>query len=323
MRSIEFREELISRYWTYQKRFFPDSEQHFDRPENRTRQLRPPVFKRHKAFENVIVNPAASAAERSQLISLVLAGERHKWYGSMNSSQALAQSILGNLAVHDSLGLLGDLLDDDGISLFGSAHLSPANFRMELKIDFLGEPRPTSIDAHIAGEYEVVIEAKFTEPEVGTCSRPRLKPSASNYASDYCDGTYSLQGGRVERCPLTERGVFYWNHTPQFFRWKNDQDYDPCPLNANYQLVRNILAVGVRRDHPPSKEDGHAVLLYDERNPAFQNGGQGFKSYAATKEALQTPSMLRKCSWQRIVQHLRDANKLPWLTFHLEQKYGL
>jgi hypothetical protein len=56
-----------------------------------------------------------------------------------------------------------------------------------------------------------------------------------------------------------------------------------------------------------------AVPIYDERNPAFQDGGLGLIAYIETKEALQEPTMLRKCSWQRIVQHLRKIDVLPGL----------
>jgi hypothetical protein len=33
--------------------------------------------------------------------------------------------------------------------------------------------------------------------------------------------------------------------------------------------------------------------------------------------------MLRRCSWQRIVQHIRQKGILPWLAEQLALKYGL
>ena len=89
------------------------------------------------------------------------------------------------------------------------------------------------------------------------------------------------------------------------------------------QLVRNILAVGVKPDGSVSLHDGHAVLIYDDRNPAFQKGGLGLIGYLETKKALREPTMLRKCSWQRIAQYLREKEVLPWLTENLALKYGL
>jgi hypothetical protein len=68
--------------------------------------------------------------------------------------------------------------------------------------------------------------------------------------------------------------------------------------------------------------NGHAVLVYDERNPSFQNGGKGFVAFEETRGALRIPSLLRKCSWQHIVRHLRSKMILPWLTEQIELKYG-
>ncbi len=254
---------------------------------------------------------------------MVPKGEKHKWFRSMNSSQALAQSVFGNLAIHDSLHILSELQDDEGLDLFGKAQISSENFMMEYKVNYLGEPHSTSLDGYISGDYRIVIECKFIEAEVGTCSRPRLKPTASNYEKERCNGTYSIQRARKERCSLTEIGVLYWRYVPSVFKWKNDSDLNPCPLNKNYQLVRNILAVGVKPDGSVSLNDGHAVLIYDERNPTFQHDGVGLKAYMETKEALQEPTMLRKCSWQRIVKHIRGKDILSWLTENLALKYGL
>jgi hypothetical protein len=121
---------------------------------------------------------------------------------------------------------------------------------------------------------------------------------------------------------LTEIGVLYWQYVPSLFAWKKEGDLNPCPLNKNYQLVRNILAAGVK-DGTVFSKNGHAVLIYDKRNPAFQFDGDGEKAYLETKRALKEPRMLRKCSWQRIVQHMREKEILPWLTEELNLKYGL
>lgn len=320
-KTAEYKISLIKRYWDYQKKFFPDIDSHFDRSFATIE--RPPVFLKHKEWENVIAKPESSQEVTSKLLALVPVGEKHKWYRSMNSSQALAQSVLGNLAVYDSLHHLSELKDDKGLDLFGKAQVSSENFAMEYKVKYLGEPRSTSLDGYFSGDYRVAIECKFTETEFGACSRPGLKPSSTNYEQEYCDGTYSFQKCRKERCSLSEIGVLYWWFVPKLFNWKYDGDMDPCPLRINYQLVRNILSVGVKPNGSVSFNDGHALLIYDERNPAFQHDGLGLIAYMETKEALQEPSMLRKCSWQRIVQHLRKKDVLPWLTENLNLKYGL
>ena len=317
----EYRNVLNQRYWSYQETRFPAWDLYFDRPN--AQDGRPPVFLPREAWQNVIADPKATPQDAARLLALVPEGERHKWFRSMNSSQALAQSILGNLSIHGLLGLLTELEADEGSTLLGNAQPSADTFAMEFKIDYLREPHPTSLDGYVSGNYRVAIECKFTEQEVGSCSRPRLTRGDSNYAAEHCDGTYTRQRARKERCSLTEVGVSYWRYAHRLFHWPNDRDLTPCPLNKNYQLVRNVLAVGVKPDGTVSADSGHAVLIYDERNPAFRVGGSAHTSYTETQRALLEPGMLRKCSWQRIIQHIRHGGFLPWLTEQLALKYGL
>ncbi len=318
---LDYRADLNQRYWAYQESRFQDWQRFFERPN--AHDGRPPVFLVREAWQNVIFNPNASQQEVNRLLALVPRSDRHKWFRSMKSSQALTQSVFGNLAIHGCLQYLAELNDDDGNTLLSKAQISSENFAMEFKIDYLAEPHRTSLDGYFSGNYRIAIECKFMEPEVGTCSRPQLKPLDSNYQSEHCDGTYSQQRNRKERCSLTEVGVLYWWYVPRLFRWPNDANLSPCPLHKNYQLVRNILAVGVKSDGTVSVDDGHAVLIYDERNPAFQRGGDGLAAYTATKQALREATMLRKCSWQRIIQHIRHRGILSWLTDHIAVKYGL
>jgi hypothetical protein len=270
---VNYRADLLQRYWKYQETHFGNELQLFDR--SFRQDTRPPVFIRSKAWRNIILNPNASQEEIKRVIGILPQGERHKWFGSMNSSQALAQSVFGNLAIHDSLHYLSELKDDDGLDLFDKAQVSSDIFSMERKINYLGEPRQTSLDGFISGDYRIAIECKFTEAEVGTCSRPRLERTASNYESEYCNGNYSMQSPRDKRCSLTQIKVLYWDYVPQLFEWENDRDLIPCPLNKNYQLVRNVLAAGVKPDGTVSLDNGHIILIYDERNPAFQENGDG------------------------------------------------
>jgi hypothetical protein len=76
----------------------------------------------------------------------------------MNSSQALAQTVFGNLAIYDYLYCLSELRADEGMDLFGKVRISSDNFSMEHKIYYLGEPRPTSLDGYFSGEYRIAIE---------------------------------------------------------------------------------------------------------------------------------------------------------------------
>ena len=315
-----YKEDLYRGYWEYRNSHFSNEQSVFDRPNIQSR--RPPVFIPGEVSRNIIINPEASQQETQGLIALVPDGERHKWFRSMSSSQALAQSLFGNLKIYNALHILSELKDDEGLDLFGEAQISSGTFEMEHKVDYLCEPRPTSLDGYVSGDYQIAIECKLSETEFGTCSRPLLKETASNYKRELCDGTYSIQRQRKERCSLTEIGVLYWHYVPGLFTWKNNIDHHTCPLNKNYQLVRNILAAGVK-DGTVSAKNGHAVLIYDKRNPAFQFDGVGENAYLETKRALKEPTMLRKCSWQRIVQHMKEKEILPWLTKELNLKYGL
>jgi hypothetical protein len=319
-KTTEYKADLHQRYWKYKEIKFPHTQTIFD--DRYDKPTSPPVFIRKEARNNIIINPSASEQEKKELFALVPEGEWHKWYGSMNSSQAVAQSVLGNLFIHKVMHYLYELQDDAGLPLFGKTQKAPDNFKMEHKTDCLGEPRPTSLDGFLPGDYQIAIECKFTETEVGTCSRPKLTPSDSNYESDHCSGVYSIQRERKKRCPLTESGILYWQYIPSLFKWKTDRDLNPCPLYKNYQLVRNILAAGVDSDGKVSVDNGHVVLLYDERNPSFQKQGDGLLAYNKTQAALRELTMIRKCSWQRIVQHLRSKRILHWLTDELALKYG-
>lgn len=322
-RMDSYMEDLISRFWKYQKDAFPNSREHFDRS-CRT-DNRPPVFQKHVVWKNIVVKPGESNEKITKVHQLLPEEKRHGWFGSMKSSQALAQSILGNLVVYEQLSLLGELKDDSGSPLLEGADVSPRNFSMEHEINHLGEKkqRCTSLDGFFSGAHQVAIECKFTENEVGACSRPGLKESAPNYASDHCDGNYAKQKGRGKNCSMSEHGILYWEHIPTLFKWPGDTDIKPCPLYRNYQLVRNVLSVCTRPDGHVSPENGHAVLIYDERNPEFQKDGGGYVAFEETRQALREPETIRKCSWQRITGLMRSKTVLPWLTEQLELKYGL
>lgn len=291
-RMSAYRQALIDRYWVYQQHAFPDLEATFDPAFIRSNS--PPVFLVSQASKNLLVRPAANVAETSRL--LVLIGERHRRFASMNSSQALAQSVLGNLAVYDHLDILADLLDDEGEPLLGSARPTRDNFVMEHKITYLGERRSTRLDAFFSGDYQVAIECKFTEGDFGA---------------------------RSPQDPLSASRAKYWTYIPELFLWEGDAPRATFPLDRYYQLVRNVLAACVRSDGTIAPERGHVLVAYDERNPAFQVGGKALAAFAATSVALKFHGVLRKCSWQRIIAHLRARAILPWLTTALDQKYGL
>jgi hypothetical protein len=316
-----YRKNLIKLFWKYQRERFPNFEDYFDTRERSNE--RPPVFLKNKADYNVLVNNDIPVRKKDLLLNEIPMNERHRWFRSMFSSQALALSIFGNLKISNRINLLNNLFDDSGEPLFGEPNIRANNFFMEYSIDYLREPRRTNVDAFIFGNYQVAIECKLSESEVGSCSRTRLKEEDSNYQSDFCNGSYTPQMGRNERCSLTEIGVQYWKYIPELFTWRNDIDLCPCPLSKNYQLVRNLLAAYIRSDGTFSPDYGHAVLVYDERNPAIKKGGKIFASFEEVKAALRYPNLLKKCSWQNIAQYIAQDPDLKWLTKEIGMKYGI
>jgi len=317
----DYRNDMVARFWDYQRQIFPRWESYFER--DRGADSRPPVFLKESAHHNILMEPGISAVNRITLLNEIPNRDRHRWFRSMSSSQALAQSVFGNLKVYNRMDCLRNLTDEFGEPLWSRANLNSSSFALEQPIDYLGEPRRTSIDVLIDGDYKVAIECKLTERDIGLCSRPKLTEKDSNYDKDHCDGTYSLQRGRKSRCSLTEIGVLYWKYIPHIFKWRDDAEPAPCPVYKNYQLVRNIFSACVKKDGGVSLNHGHAVLIYDERNPSFNTGGIGYKAYEQTKEALIQPQLLKKCSWQQIISRIRINGNLSWLGEGLEKKYGI
>ncbi len=321
---MNYRTALIDQFWLYQGTRFPDTAKFFDRTS--VTPTRPPVFTAAHADLNVVIDPAADPSHARAVVEMIDSQERHVHFGSMASSQALAQSVFGNLAVSRNLALLCRVKDDEGRPLLDERMLSTAVFRLEEPVATLGEPTATSLDVCFRGEaYTVAFECKLTEPEVGRCSGPQRKREDPLV----CEGAYRLQRAAVparsnERCALTSVPVKYWDYVPSIFTWPVEADMAVCPLHRNYQLVRNVLAVCVAADGAISPTNGHVVLIYDERNPAFTGGGAGDVAYRETKTALRPEygHVLRRCSWRALVEELRREPQTAWLAAELHAKYG-
>ena len=316
----KYTSKLIQQFWDYVDAEPNCKKNRLETPKRNLR--RPPVFRREFASDNVLVSPDADDGIGNAIVSTLPMGERHRYFASMRSSQALAQSVFGNLAAQGSLGLLSGLSSEEGLLAFG-ADIEQASMQLEYNVKHLGEPRPTSVDVWFASESRVAVECKLTEPEFGTCSRPKLRHEIDgNYDQDYCDGTYTRQRNRETRCSLSEIGVEYWTYIPEILRWENDQDISPCELRNTYQLIRNLLAACVHKNGELDSHNSHALIIYDASNPAFHDGGLARKQFAAAKTALKVPDMLRSLSWQSLVDHLETFEELAWLTGQLRAKYG-
>jgi hypothetical protein len=307
-----YRDALVGGMWAYSRKHALEGEL-----DGLQRPNRPPVFMPKNADRNIL----ADGPHRDAVIKRVHKSARHRWFRSMKSSQALAQSVFGNLIEHGRLDLLEDIMDG-GSPVFHAPGTRIARGELEHTVKRLDERRPTSLDVllHLSTEgYRVAVECKLAETGFGRCSRPRLKPAER----EYCDGNYRAPAGTTGRCPLTGMKIAaYWKYIPGIFHWRDDVEHVPCPVMATYQLVRNVLAACVVPGGVNPKT-GHAVVVYDERNPAFQTGGAGDTAYAIVRGALREPSLLRRCSWQTIARRLRTAPALEWLADAVAEKYGI
>jgi len=289
---------LVERLWSFAEKRFPQV------LDSKHKKPGPPVFIKDAEDCNVL----AQDKNRRNVMDKLPRESRHIWFRSMKSSQALAQSVFGNLIVSEKLEILQEL--KDGVErCFPPEVLRSSKPSLEHDVGKLlnEERRHTEVDFLLDGPYRVAVECKLREEKVGSCSRakkPKDKPE--------CDGLYSNTS-----C----KRPWYWKFIPELFNWDASSDHSPCPLNSTYQLVRNILAACVK-DGKADPRNGHAVLLYDDRNPEFHEGGKAHRAVCAVRAGLKDKRLLRLCTWQQIVELLDADEELNWLAKQLREKYG-
>lgn len=306
----DYEKTVLQTLWTWADR------RHRGELDGGKRRGRPPVLASGLSLNNVLVPPNGSKAD--DIRAAIPWNQRHRWFRSLKSSQALTQSVFGALRAFNRLDLLRNVPAECGRPAFFDNH--PGwTFDFEHEVRCLKEPRPTSVDVLLSGPNgRVAVECKFMERDFGTCSRPRLSPSDAQY----CDGNYRVQGGRVDRCTLTEIGVRYWDYLPALFNWPADRDHNPCLFRDVYQLARNALAATLTS---AGKLDyrGHVLVVYDARNPEFQAGGKAKKQWALAIAARHMPRLLRRLSWQSLLAAIAHASELAYLVSGVREKYGL
>lgn len=306
---------LVDSFWRYRDARFDGEEVLFDQQTRRG--MRTPVFLPAHAIRNVIVQPGLTESQIVEVRRKLSKYARHQWFRSMKSSQALVQSIFGNLCSMKLCSALKTARTEEGDHPFGDLLEDGSNLELEHEVDTLGERRATSVDIFLRGASRVAIECKLAEIDVGHCSRPEL----SEDETEYCDGDYKLQHERKDRCSLTSVDVKYWKFVPKLFTWRADCDHAPCPLRPTYQLVRNVLAASIGRTG--EVVPGYSVLLFDARNPSFKVGGSGFRAFTAVKAGLIDPNRIQRLSFQTVIRDLRKDSRLEWLTSEVAAKYGL
>jgi hypothetical protein len=312
-------DSLFKTFWSYRRSAFV-GRTYFREADTEGRG--PPVFTPEHADSNVLIPLGAAPDAIAAIVGALPRRARHKWFSSIRSSQALAQSVFAGLREIGHLHALEGLLAEDGRPAFFE---SAAGMRLDFEREMttMNEPRPTSVDIFLDGPHRVAVEVKFSEDQFGCCSRPRLTTESPDFARDYCDGTYTVQRGRSDRCSLSEQGIKYWQYLPRLFDWPIGVDLLPCPLVSIYQLARNLLAVTVTAEGSLETTHGHVLVVYDNRNPAFHTGGTADMQWWAAVTHLLFPQLLRRISWQRIIGHLINCKSVAWLTDGLRDKYGL
>lgn len=308
---MSYKDEVCAQLWSWA------DNNHQGQLHGNRRQGRPPVLQRGMESENVLVAPDGSHAVAVH--ASIPARERHRYFGSLFSSQALTQSVFGNIRAYNRLDLLRNIPAECGRPAFFQDD-QDWGLDLEWKISALNEPRPTTVDVLLqSSSRRIAVECKFTEGEFGTCSRTDLPINDPQY----CNTNYEVQQGRVERCALSEKRILYWRYLPQLFDWSADTDHAPCPFGIIYQLARNALAATLSPTGVLDAESGHMLLVYDSRNPAFHSKGMAELQWQKALEACRVDGLLRRISWQKLLASFSNAKELRWLLDALESKYGL
>jgi hypothetical protein len=213
---------------------------------------------------------------------------------------------------------------------------------LEYELSILNEPRKTSIDVFFPGPYQVAVECTYCEVELGTCSRPKLKQDDKEFCVKGACDMHPMNLKLAQRlaemeeeaeargtqlsypsdCELSKQSIKYWEFIPQLFTWATEMTDAPCPLRTPYQLVRTILMACVRNGGADPR-NGHAVLLYDRRNSAFQGTGRVWQAPDQVRQGLKDSSLMQACTWQAVVGAIRKDSELNWLVDGLRDKYGI
>lgn len=281
------------------------------------REGRPPVASLENPSANLMLPNDVKVA--SNIEAEIKETNRHKYFRSFRSSQAIAQSVFGAFKAAGRLDLLSRVPAECGRPAFGKT-LPDTTLAMEIDVTTLNEPRPTQLDVFLeTGNRRVAVECKFGEPEFGTCSRVQSKKSET----PICNGSYTKQQGRLARCALTELGISYWDFIPELFDWDAARDWSPCPLLPSYQIVRNVLAAVVDCEGRVNPSNGHAVFVYDGRNPNYKPLGAADDQLQQAASACLVPGLIRRVTWQEIVRVCLGTADLAWLRDAIGKKHGI
>ena len=123
----------------------------------------------------------------------------------MASSQALAQSVFGNLVARGRLGCLAGLADEAGRPLFFEREGAVAGVFLDHDVaGLLGEPSPAAVDVWIAAPHRVIVDCMLAEAGIAECACSELEADDAKY----CNRLFAADG---HGCSLSEhRDADYW-----------------------------------------------------------------------------------------------------------------
>ena len=88
-------------------------------------------------------------------------------------------------------------------------------------------------------------------------------------------------------------------------------------------MARNALAAALTPHGELDPTGGHALIVYDARNPKFQDGGKATKQWNKAVSACHVQGLLRRLSWQRLMTAFTCVRELEYLVNGVGDKYGI
>jgi len=84
-----------------------------------------------------------------------------------------------------------------------------------------------------------------------------------------------------------------------------------------------VLAATEGIDLTTDSPAGHALVIYDARNPEFFGTGNAAQQWGITTEDCRRDGLFRRVTWQRLLGVLARVREFDYLVDGLEAKYGL
>ena len=202
-----------------------------------------------------------------------------------HSSQALAIDVFGTITTAADCDVILDALATSlGVPTGGPWGIT---LGWTARPTLLNEPHPTQVDVYAESPHSVILfDCTFTEQDGEVCSQTGRQNGARS-----CKGNYVPQincgNGLTSRCPLSEKGIQYWDIIPKVFHLDAQTDYQPCPFaGPAYQWMRHLVVaykVARQKNKQPAM-----VIVYADRPD------------------LPMPQMVRSQAWTAFTRTVRQ-----------------